>query len=348
MPKLHAPKVIRTVADLAALSDVELQQCLLGLCAAIQARRRAHANAVAAGGLPADAQLDFDEYVWKPAEKRRNDWDQDFERTTAIADLPIRRRAVHQLIELRILAVEDLSAISERELLAVKDMASTTVTRLRELLHSLGLDFAEHPDPATAEYARNAALRRLPEEQLRASRAGLTDDAPVSRLGLRNSTLERTKRAGLQTLGELREASLRDLTVRLGRQELREVVVALQETGAGLRCNPTPLELWRAGVLELGDLEQPADESASVLDLQPWVGAVAESLHAAGIRTLGELRSAAAAGQLRTLRGVGAHSEDRLLQFLGLRASTPGGRAPAPGVPPATSVFTLGSSSGES
>lgn len=317
MAKTNAPRTIRAVSDLAALSDVELQHCLLGLRAAIQARRRAHAEAIASGSLPADTPLGFDEYVWKPAEKRREDWAQQVERTTPIAELPIRRRAVHQLLHLRILALEDLSAISERELMTVKDMGGTTATRLRELLQAVGLGFAEHPDPETADYARNRALRLLPTEQRAAARAGLTDDAPLSRLGLRAATLERAKRAGWQVVGQLRAASLRDLNVRFGRKEVREVYLALQETGAGLRCNPSPLELWRAGILELADLVKPDEDSVDVMELRPWVGAVVERLRAAGVRTLGELRAAAAAGPLREIRGVGAHSEERLLDFLG-------------------------------
>lgn len=322
---------------MASLTDVELQNCLVALRAAIQARRRAHAEAVAAGSLPADAPLAFDEFVWKPVEKRRVDREQQFERTTPVTDLPIRRRAVHQLLELRVLALEDLSAISERELLSVKDLGGTTVTRLRELLHSVGLDFAEHPDPETADYLRNRALRLLPRDQRSAARAGLADDAPLSRLGLRGSTLERAKRAGWQVVGQLRAASLRDLNVRFGRKEVREVYQALQETGTSLHCNPTPLELWRAGVLELADLVKPEGDEVSVMELRQWVGAVVERLYSAGIRTLAELR--AAAGPLRrTVRGVGAHSEERLLEFLGLRQLA---SASAPAAP-AVSVFDLG------
>jgi hypothetical protein len=98
--------------------------------------------------------------------------------------------------------------------------------------------------------------------------------------------------------------------------------------------------LWRAGVLRLEELARPDDDGVSVLELQPWVGALAERLDEAGVRTLGELRAAAAAGPLRSVRGVGAHSEGRLLEFLGLR--TPAARGTS--TPPATSVFALGDS----
>lgn len=306
------------MADLAALSDVELQHCLVGLRAAIQARRHAHADAIAAGSIAPDAPLDFHAFVWKPVEKRRVDWDQRVERTTSIADLPIRRRAVHQLQQLRVLALEDLSAISELELLTLKDLGRTTVTRLRDLLKSVGLDFGDHPDPSVADYMRNQALRALTSEQRTAARAGLADEAPLSRLGLRGSTLERAKMAGWQVVGQLRAASLRDLNVRFGRKEAREVYLALQETGAGLRCNPTSLELWRAGILERSSLVKPDDDGIDVMELQPWLGTVVERVRETGIRSLGQLRAAAAAGALRKLRGVGAHSEEQILEFLGL------------------------------
>lgn len=214
----------------------------------------------------------------------------------------------------------------------------TTVTRLRELLESVGMTFAEHPDPATADYARTHALRRLPDEQRAAARAGLPDYAAISRLGLRGSTMARTKKAGLNVVGDLRRASLRDLYVRFGRSEVREIIAARAETGQGLRSNPSQLELWRAGVLDLAALEKPIDQAATVLELRPWIGAVVERLHAAGVRTLGELRAAAAAGPLCAIRGVGDHSEERVRVFLGL---SPGSKAPAGSVI-ANSVFRVG------
>jgi len=341
VPKLFASKTIRTVADLAALTDEDLQRCLSALRAAIRERRNVHSDMLAQGRLPASTPLRFDEFVWKPSERPRADRTLQVQRTTPIVDLPIRRRAVHRLVELHVLALEDLSAISERELLAVPDLGRTTIARLREYLGTVGLDFGEHPDPQTAEYVRNQMLRRLPTEQRTSVRHGLPDEAPITRLGLRGPTMERAKRRNWHTVGDLRLASLRALSVGFGRQELREVVHALNETGAGLRSNPSRLELWHVGVVDLVDLERPRGDETSVMELRPWLGAVVESLHRAGVQTLGELRNVAATRSLSSVRGVGKHSEGQLLEFLGLR---PIAAAIANPVPTARSVFDRGTS----
>lgn len=341
MGKASTTRTIRTVADLAALSDAELSACLRALRDAIQARKRVHAAAIASGSVPSDSPLGFTEYTWKPNPESESKWNQDYPPTTPVRELPIRTRARFQLEDMRILALEDLSTISERELMCCKDMGATTVTRLRELLQSNGMDFAQPEDPEVAEYQRNRALRTLGGDELLKARAGLPDDAPITRLGLHPQTVERAKRAGWQKVGELRAAALRQLAVGFGKAGIKEVVLALNDTGEGLRCRPQPYELWRFGVLELDELTKPDADDTPVAQLRPWVGAVVEKLQEAGVETLGELRAAAKEGPLRRMRGVGANGQDRLLEFLG-EPRFHSARKSAGGIKAPNSVFALG------
>ena len=317
MTRHGSVRIIRTVSDLARLSDVELVKCVKAMRGAIAARKRAHEDAIAIGGLPSDAHFVFEEFQWKPNDDAESKWEAQHTRETPIRELPIRTRARHQLQALHVLCLEDLSAISERELMSCRDLGPTSIIRLRAALQLVGLDFAEHPNLETAEYVRNQRLRRLTGDELKLARANLPDHAPVTRLGLKGPTVERAKRAGWTTLGKLREATPRDLTICFGSRGVREVIAALNETGVGLKCAPTPLELWRAGAVDAADLSRPDADDTTIAELRPWVGAIVGQLAAAGIPTLGALRAAADSGQLKQCRGVGAHGFERLMGFLG-------------------------------
>lgn len=198
-------------------------------------------------------------------------------------------------------------------------------------------------DPAAAECRYIRTIRRMGDEELRAARHGLADDALVTRLGLRDHSLKRAKRQNWQTVGQLRDVGLRDLAIAFGKMGIRDVFEALEQTGMGLRCKPTTLELFDVGVLQLEDLVQPDADETPVTDLYPWCGAVVERLKKGGTMTLGQLRALHRAGKLGTAPGVGKTGAARLHAFLmGTKANELPVAKLSAGDMPANSVFSLG------
>jgi hypothetical protein len=264
-------------------------------------------------------------------------------RETPVGDLPLRHRARQQLLDLRALVLEDIATLSEADLLIMKDIGASTVARLRELLASVGLNFAAPSDLETAEYQINRAILHLDPEELRVARLGLADDALITRLGLREATVRQARRAGWSTVGMLRGATLLELCVAFGKMGVRDVLEALAQTGQGLRCHPSPMDLWRANVLQVEDLIQPDADSTPIRDIEPWVGAMVDDLMADGIATLGQLRPLHRAGRLHEVRGVGKSGAQRLHDFLtGAMPGQPPSARRAGVAPSVNSVFALG------
>ena len=72
----------------------------------------------------------------------------------------MRAKARGALFELHILCVEDLSAISEQELMTTEAIGAKTVNRLREALTRIGLDFLPNPmgQATTFEGSRTVSI----------------------------------------------------------------------------------------------------------------------------------------------------------------------------------------------
>lgn len=151
-------RIIRTVTDLAQLEDTELASCLKGLRQALQKQRSRHAAAIAAGDVPPGSPVPFDEYVWQPRDSADAPADAVLQGDTPVDDLPLKPQARHALRELRILCLEDASAVTEIELRRTGGIGGTTVVKLRDLLAATGLTFA--PGPWVSAFAQRAAVRQ--------------------------------------------------------------------------------------------------------------------------------------------------------------------------------------------
>jgi hypothetical protein len=326
---------IRTLDDLAKLPDAELPGCLKALRSAIQAHRQQEAALAIA--QPSRVDRPFPGFEYRPRALKEAQ-PMTVDRLTPISELPLRYSSKVALRERRVLVLEDLSAISELEVRMCKDIGATSVTLMREMLASVGLTFGPDPDAARDACQRNHALHRLPLDELAIARRDLADSAPVTSLGLSGPALQRARVGGLTTVGHMRDATLGVLHAKFGKSTGREVLQALSHTGAGLRCNPSPLELWKYGLLTTNELTRPTNDATPTQELAPWIGAVARVLAKSGAQTLGELQRLAAQGDIAGIRGVGKNSEQRVLEFLGL---VPTGPILAV-AKPASSVFSLG------
>lgn len=350
----HLPKesyVIRTVADLAALSDADLAACMRGLRDAINVKKKARAAAVHAGKLPPDSPLQFEEYVWSPRRETGSKWSAEFSPTTPLKDLPIPTLARFKLEDEHILCLEDLSTITETAFGSLKDIGPTMVLRIRELLQAHGMDFAKPTNPEVNDHQRSRDIRRLPPELLVQARAGLADSEPIASLGLSSRTLDACRRRDVKTIGQLRDATWRQLNIAFGYAALRELVRVLKETGEGLRCNPTQAQLYQARVLDASELIVPTADATPLWELSPWIGnACTQKLLEVAIYNLGELRQAEASGALKGIRGIGDSARERISAFLGGKMSQD--VAPAAGAThdvtraPANSVFAWAGAGG--
>lgn len=141
---------IRSVDDLAQLPDDELLACLGALRSAIQQAKRQHAAAARSRIGSEAAPFAFFSFDWRPRGAQRLDMPTHLGPETPIDEVPVRASAREALKQLNIVCVEDLSAISEQELLHEEAIGAKTVGRLREILGRVGLDFLPDPDAAPA------------------------------------------------------------------------------------------------------------------------------------------------------------------------------------------------------
>ncbi|MDM0014568.1 hypothetical protein QTH87_19150 [Variovorax sp. J22P168] len=132
---------IRTVDDLAQLPDAELLACFGALRSAIHEARRRHAAALREKRIAADAAFRFASFDWRPRGAQRFSMPANLSPDTPIDEISMRIGAREALKKLSIFCIDDLSAISEQELLQEEAIGAKTVGRLREALTRVGLDF---------------------------------------------------------------------------------------------------------------------------------------------------------------------------------------------------------------
>lgn len=306
-----AVRVIRSLDDFLAVPEAELTNCVTAFRRAIEAHKRL--QGAAAEGASQPAALPFREFVWKPREDERALIGQ-VTCTTPVEDLGLKPAAVRKFRDLNLYALEDFAQATEDELRRIPDVGPSTVAQVRELLEAVRLAFRPPTHPwARAEQQAKVARALAPED--RAKR--ISDESYVADLGLKATTLTRCLEKGINTVGQLRRMTLRELYVPFGSRSLIDLLSCLDTVGRPLYSAPSQLERWRHRAIARESLVVPED-SQSVSELQPWIGAAAEHFQRAGIGTVGELRRLAAAGG-RHVRGVGPSSWDRVFDHFALR-----------------------------
>jgi len=289
----------------------QLSACLAALHDWILRSKRFIVIAEAAG---VDAsKLEIEPFAWTPNEKRSVD--AAITPDTPIEELGIRRSAVHRMLEINIYRLEDLALASEDELMRMKDVGRTTVEQLREMLGKHGLAFKESDQPWRRDLDRAAVAFRT-----RAAERKLSDQSPISELGLRPATVNRCLARGIDSVGALRSHTLRDLYVKFGKASIRELVQTLRCVGMTLHSAPGDLAQWEYGVLNLNELKRPGDDAA-VEELAPWLGwSVTKALGKSGATTVAAAREVAIEAREGKCRrhGLGAHGQTRLMEYFAL------------------------------
>lgn len=292
------PRTLRTVSDFAAVPPGQLPDCL-----------RAFKHWIQVQGAPADAPDAPVEFVWVPPAAAAAPASEALTPLTDIARLGLRPGALQQFRRMNIFALEDFSAVSPAEMGRLVNVGSTTVTRIRDMLRSVGLDFRADDAARTRTRPRPGPRPKEP--------ASCGDETSLVGLRLKPQTLGKLTLHGLRTVGELRELTPAQLAALLSMRRRQEVFRLLRAQGLNLRSQPTELELWRHGFVPVGDLARPSDD-ASVLSLQPWFGAgpIRAALDA-GIATVGQLHALAATGAMPPgVRGLGPSTWSRIRKFL--------------------------------
>jgi len=310
-------RTIRSVDDLAQLPDEELLACLGALRAAIVEAKRQHAIALREHMIPSGSPFIFPSFNWRPKGQQRLDSPGQLRPDTPIDEIAVRASAREALRDLSIFCIEDLSAISEQELLKEEAIGAKTVGRLREMLARVGLDFLPNPNIEERAHERSKAVLALPSEARALALRGLADSALVSALGLRTSTLSRALANGLETVGQVRRLTLPLLCENFGKREAREIYDLLMATDRPFASSAPPIELWRYGLVTTKELPVPTAPETPINELRPWLGTSVDSLSACGIHTLGALRGVASRGDVASFRGMGRVTSDRVLGFLG-------------------------------
>jgi len=306
---------IQTINDLAQLPDDELLPCLTAIRAAVVEARRIHSISQREGLVAKDAPFVFPSFTWRPKGSRRLDVPP-LRPETPIEEIPLRASTHRALKELGILRVEDLSAISESELLRKHAIGRNTVARLREFLTRTGMDFAPNPDARERAFDESKALLSLSHEARAAALKGAKDSSAVSSLGLRASTLTRVLDQGYLAVGSLRRLSLAAICDSFTRREAREIYNALMLTGRPFAGSATPLELWRRGLVTTNEMATPTAARTPIEDLRPWLGSSVDALHAHGVRNLGSLRDLVEQRDASLMRRVGRTTADRIYDFI--------------------------------
>lgn len=296
------PRTLRTVSDFAAVPPGQLPDCL-----------RAFKHWIQLQAAPADTPDAPVEFVWVPTAPAAAPAREALTPLTDIAGLGLRPGALQQFRRMNIFALEDFSAVSPAEMARLVNVGSTTVSRIRDMLRSVGLDFRAGDEARTRTRTRT---RPRPEARPKET-ASFGDETSLVGLRLKPQTLGKLTLHGLRTVGELRELTPAQLAALLTMRRRQEVFRLLRAQGLDLRAQPTDLELWRHGLVPLCDLARPSGE-ASVLSLQPWFGAgPTRAALDAGIATVGQLHALAAAGAMPPgVRGIGPSTWSRIRKFL--------------------------------
>ena len=157
---------IRTVDDLAQLPDAQLLACFGALRSAIHEARRQHAQALRDNLIPSGAPFEFRAFDWRPRGSQRFNMPAQLSAETPIDEISMRSGARDALRNLSIFCIDDLSAISEQELLNEEAIGAKTVGRLREALARVGLDFLPDDGAAGSGPADGAiAVSAEPDEE---------------------------------------------------------------------------------------------------------------------------------------------------------------------------------------
>jgi hypothetical protein len=302
-------RTFRTVADFLAVPPTEIGACLSVFQAWLL---RAHELRASAQREGHDASsLDLGAFTWharaEPSAERPT---VPYPATTPIGELGLRPSAMWKLRELNLYALEDFTLASEDELLRMPDVGQATVAQIRSYLHAIGLDFRPPQNPWRRADQRARIAWRLPPAERH-----VDDTSEICDLGLRPQVAWKCMQKGITTVGALRTTALRDLWIAFGKKTVLEVVETLEAVGMELACEPTQLEKWRHDAIRPERLVPPPDH-ASVLELQPWLGSACEHLKRDGVDTVADARRLALAGG-RKIRGMGAHSWERVLKHFG-------------------------------
>lgn len=281
---MPTPHEFRTVADFVDLSEDELRLCLQAFGRAVLAVKIHRQALIDRGRDP--ASIPFDKFVWNSREAGR-------EAATApypempLSELPLRTEAKIRLREMHVFALEDLSQVTELELIVLPNVGPLAVRKIRGLLAQIGLSLKPSDDPKRrlADAAR-LARKVSPGERYR----NLTNASPVALLGFTASTYARTCRAGIRSVGELRGMNLRELCCKFGKNQVVEILDVLTNAGLALSPPPSDFELWREGLKPASALRMPSDPATVIECAAPWLGrAVARRCREHGIETLGAL-----------------------------------------------------------
>lgn len=123
------------------MPDTELLACFGALRTAIQESRRQYADALRDCLIPPGSPFEFHAFNWRPRGSQRFSMPAQLSPETPIDEISMRSAARDALRNLSIFCIDDLSAISEQELLNEEAIGAKTVGRLREALARVGLDF---------------------------------------------------------------------------------------------------------------------------------------------------------------------------------------------------------------
>jgi hypothetical protein len=235
---------------------------------------------------------------------------------TPLGALGLRPSAKIRLNEFNIHTLGDCAQASEEELMLLPQVGRATVKRIQAHLKAIGLSFSskESANQFRAACGRGRMARAKSAEE---RRRDLTDRSHVADLGLQTRTIAQLLRSDIESVGQLRLLTVRQLWRIFGKQSLREVMRALSDVGIVLESNPTQLEMWRHNAIAKEDLVHP-DDSAPIRELMPWLGGLTAHCEKAGIESVGQLRILAALGGTK-VPGVGRRSWERAAKYFGAR-----------------------------
>jgi hypothetical protein len=262
-------RTIQCIDDLAQLPNEELLACLGALRLTIVEAKRQHAVALRERVIPAGLPFAFPSFNWRPKGPQRLNTPIRLQPDTPIDEIPVRASAREALRELSIFCIEDLSEISEQELLREEGIGAKTVGRLRAILARVGLDFLPNPNIEERAHEQSKAVLALPSEARALTLRGLADSAPVSALGLRASTLSRALANGQETVGELRRLTLPLLCASFAKREAREIYDLLMATDRPFASSAPSFELWRHGLVSTKELHIPTAPETPIVELRP-------------------------------------------------------------------------------
>lgn len=304
-------RTIKTLDDFVAVPEEELHACLLGFARAIREAKAAGAVIARDGGGPTGPLLPM--FAWSPrASARSSAGVPNVEPETPIADLGFNYLTRAALLDERVLCLEDFSELSLSDFQKMPGVGRAAVARVLDCLSRIGLGFKAEENPTRAAIERSAALRGQPIDDRRST---VDDNAHIAELGLRTRTLTRALGKGFSTIGALRNLTPREYAVKFGSSEAREIIDALNRADLPLRCAPSPLDLWREGLLSTTDLTRPSDDATPIEHLQPWIGGAARRLKESGIDTIGAVRQRIREGAGLRVRGVGEQTQREVIEF---------------------------------